>query len=187
MALRCERCRTADLTLESFGVYRCPNCGRVDADGNVLGDGGATAERADATQPTILETGRASFVAPPPPSPMVSAVSSLPATTGREMPGLFLATVGVLGLIDVVEAVQSRSPISLILQGSTMIALLTGKKWARTLAMGGAVLLIGLAAMAFVATHGAAPYGLLCAVTIVLNGWWLYVLLRPDTVAYFSR
>ena len=28
---------------------------------------------------------------------------------------------------------------------------------------------------------------ILMTVLIVVNAWWLYVLLRPDTVAYFSR
>lgn len=178
--MRCERCRTAELRLESFGVYQCPTCGRVDADGNVLGG-----ERAHSTQPMTIETGRASFAAPP---PQQIAAISMPTITGtRDLPTMFLGTVAVLGLIDMVEAVQARNPLTLLLQAGTVIALLTGKRWARTLAIGGAVAFIGLAAMLFVAFHGAAPYGVLCAVTIVLQGWWLYVLLRPDTVAYFSR
>jgi hypothetical protein len=68
-----------------------------------------------------------------------------------------------------------------------MAALITGKRWARTLAMAGAVLVIGLSGMLFVAMHGRAPYGALAAVAIGSNAWWLYVLLRPDTVKYFSR
>lgn len=189
MALRCERCRTAELTLVSFGVYQCPNCGRVDADGNVL-EKTPGEDRADSTQPTILETGRASFAAPPPaatPSPIASGLSTASAMPSREMPGMFLATLAVAALIDVAGAIASHSLCTLLGLAVFYGPLLTGKRWARTLSMAGAVLTIGLCAMAFVALHGNATARAAFAVVIVANAWWMYVLLRPDTVAYFSR
>lgn len=187
MGLRCERCRTADLTLLRFGVYTCPNCGQVDADGNILADAGTS--RADSTQPTVIETGRASFVAPPPPSaPLPAGSVAAAAPTGtRDLPGIFLATVAVLGLIDVAEAVHTRSVLTLVLQLGTMGALVTGKPWARTLAIAGGVLGIGLAAMLFVAMRGQSGYAVIATVVMGANAWWLYVLFRPDTVAYFKR
>lgn len=189
--MRCERCKTSELTLVTFGVYDCPVCGRVDADGNAVG--GAPEARADSTQPTILDTGRASFVAPPPPSALSASIATGPEIVGSGgIPMLFLGTVAALGLVDVAEAIQTRSPFGLLLQAGTMVALLTGKRWARTLAIAGAVLMIGLSAMLFVALrHVSVPggngYGIVAIVSIVLNAWWLYVLLRSDTVAYFSR
>jgi hypothetical protein len=185
--VRCERCKTSELSLVTFGVYDCPVCGRVDADGNLVSGGEATT-RGDSTDPNILDTGRASFVAPPPPSPLAASAQPVPDTAGSTgIPGLFLATIAVIVLLDVVEAIQTNSPISLLLQVGTMAALVTGKRWARTLAMAGAVLMIGLGGMLFVAMRGHAPYGALAAITIGTNAWWLYVLLRPDTVKYFSR
>ena len=183
MGVRCERCKTHDLTLETFGVYQCPACGRVDADGNLVGQ----TPSADDTGPQIFETGRASFVAPPPASPMAASVASAApaATSSTGIPVLLLGTIAAIVLIDLAEAVQTDSPLSLLLQAGTMVALVTGKPWARALAMAGAVLMIGLSAMLFVALRG--PYGVVAAVTIAMNAWWLYVLLRPDTVAYFSR
>lgn len=195
--MRCERCRTSDLTLVSFGVYQCPVCGTVDADGNLLqSDHTEPAARADETQPNVhavVEAGRSSFAAPPPISPIAAALAAQPSSTAsapigtHELPKLFLATVVVLSMLDLVGAAQSRNIIALVLGLGTNAALITGKRWARTLAIGGAVLAIGLCAMAFVVVHGRGPYGIASGVGIVAYGWWLYVLLRPDTVAYFSR
>lgn len=198
MALRCERCRTGDLTLESFGVYRCPNCGRVDADGNTLGDG-VTTDRADSTQPTILETGRASFAAPPPvpgpgpgsgPAPYTSLTSAAPSASmhaSRDLPQVFLATLAVTGLIDAAGALASHSACSLVSLLFFYGGLLTGKPWARTLSMAGAVLTIGVCAMGFVMIHGNPTVRIALGVVIMANAWWLYVLVRPDTVRYFAR
>ncbi len=197
--MRCERCRTTDLTLVSFGVYQCPVCGTVDADGNLLQSVHTEpAARADATQPNVrehavVEAGRSSFAAPPPISPMAAALAVQPASPAsapigtHDLPKLFLATVVVLSMLDLVGAAQSRNIIALVLGLGTNAALITGKRWARTLNIAGAVCAIGGAAMIFVMAHGRGPLAIVCVVGIVAYGWWLYVLLRPDTVAYFSR
>lgn len=192
MALRCERCRTADLTLVSFGIYQCPNCGRVDADGNVL-EAHPGEERADSTQPNLLlDTGRASFAAPPPmtTSPIASGLPAVPSPSGSTaqggVPGVFLATLAVVALLDLVSAIASHDLLS-ALGLAFYVPLLTGKSWARTLSMAGAVLTIGLCAMGFVMVHGNPTLRIALLTLIVANAWWLYVLLRADTVAYFSR
>ncbi len=195
--MRCERCRTSDLTLVSFGVYQCPVCGTVDADGNLLqSDRTEPAARADATQPNvrehaIVDAGRSSFAAPPPISPIAAAMVSQPVSSAQastpDLPKLFLATVVALTMLDLVAAAQSRNVLGLVLGLGMNAALITGKRWARTLAIAGAVVAIGGAAMLFVIAHGHGPLGIACIVGIVAYGWWLYVLLRPDTVAYFSR
>jgi len=186
--MRCERCRTSELTLETFGIYRCPVCGRVDADGNLVG--GEPADRADSTQPTLLETGRASFAAPPPapaPSPIAASLTPTTSTPSREMPRIFLVTLAITALIDVVGAMAGHSACSLVGLIVFYGGLLTGKPWARTVSMAGAVLTIGGCAMLFVLVHASPQLRTALAVVIAANAWWLYVLVRPDTVSYFTR
>ncbi|MFO0683044.1 MAG: hypothetical protein U0234_13390 [Sandaracinus sp.] len=179
MALRCERCRTADLTLESFGVYQCPNCGRVDADGHVL-DG----REDDKTGPQVLDTGRASFVAPPPPGagvPIAAAPSG-----GREMPKLFFATLVISGLLNLGSALMTHSVLGFVMSALFYGALFTGKSWARWLSVFGSLASIVLCVLVIAVFRTAPPVvRMLLTVVVLTDGWWLYVLMRPDTAAYF--
>jgi hypothetical protein len=188
MALRCERCRTSELTLETFGVYRCPVCGRVDADGNLVDQ----PAEGDDTGPVTLETDRASFAAPPPPATVAPIAASIPTTStptsaSSGLPTTFLATLGVVALVDLAGAIAAHAIYSVIGLIVFYGGLLTGKRWARTSAMAGAVLTIGLCAMAFVLPQIGAQIRVAMVVLIGANAWWLYVLSRADTAAHFAR
>lgn len=181
MALRCERCRTADLTLESFGVYQCPNCGRVDADGHLV-----DARDDDKTGPQVLDTGRASFVAPPPRTvdvPITAAPQG-----AREMPKLFLGTLVVSGLLNLGSALMSHSVLAFVLSALFYGALFTGKSWARWLSVLGSIGSILLCVLVIAVFRTAPPvFRMVLTVVVLTDGWWLYVLMRPDTAAYFRR
>lgn len=174
------------MALVSFGVYQCPNCGRVDADGNPL----APPPQASVVIDDPAMAPRGSF-APPPPSPSTSfsaASVTVPTRASNELPTVFLATLAALVLVDAGSALASHSVLGAVFQIATAVPLFTGKPWARTLAMAGAVLLIGLCGMGIAVLHGLpGNVRIALAVVILTNAWWLYVLLRPDTVAYFSR
>jgi hypothetical protein len=186
MALRCERCRTSELTLETFGVYRCPVCGRVDADGNLVDQ----PADADDTGPVTLETGRASFAAPPPTAnvaPIASTISTTTTNASGGLPTTFLATLAVVALVDLAGAIAAHAIYSVVGMLFFYAGLLTGKRWARTSAMAGAVITIGLCAMAFVLPQIGTSIRIAMTVLIAANGWWLYVLSRADTAAHFAR
>lgn len=179
--MRCERCKTSELTLVTFGVYDCPVCGRVDADGNVLGGKGG-----DDTGPQTFESERASFVAPPPVGASVPIV--IRPEGKHDMPTVFLATMVISGLFDVGSALATRSILGFVLRVAFYGALLTGKPWARSFSIVGAGLSMVLSvALVLVFPSASNLVRTLLTVSLVANGWWLYVLLRPDTVAYFTR
>ncbi len=192
MALRCERCRTADLTLESFGIYQCPNCGRVDADGHLL-----DARDDDRTGPQMLDTGRASFVAPPPAGPGPAGLASAPVrdlgahaspSAARDMPTLFFGTLVVSALLNLGGALATHSVLGFVLSALFYGALFTGKNWARLSSMFGAAVSVLLCLVVIVLFPSASTVVRMLMTTIVItDGWWLYVLMRPDTVAYFRR
>ena len=180
--MRCERCKTSELSLVTFGVLDCPTCGHVDADGNLVGP-----KSGDDTGPQTFDTVQSPFAAPPPagaPAPPFVAVSPV----GREMPQIFLVTMAVSALADVGAAVVSRNLVGMVVRTLFYAALLSGKPWARSVSMVGAGLAMALCMLVAAVLPGASvAMKILMTVLIVVNAWWLYVLLRPDTVAYFSR
>lgn len=182
MALRCERCRTADLSLESFGVYQCPSCGRVDADGHLL-----DARDDEKTAPQLLDTGRASFVAPPPSGTSVPIAVVSP-STARTMPTILLATLVVSALLNLGGSLANHSILGFVLSALFYGALFTGKNWARVTSIFGSVVSVLLCLVVIVLVPSASTaLRILMTVTVVTDGWWLYVLMRPDTIAYFQR
>lgn len=179
--MRCERCKTSDLTLVSFGVYTCPVCGRVDADGNLLDQ-----PRGDATGPQTFETGTSSFVAPPPVGAATPMVAAPPPT--RDIPMVFLVTMGVLALLDIGAVMASHNVCGFVVRCSFYGAIFTGRPLARAWMMICALLSIAGAVGLVVMFPTITPIvRALLTANVLANAWTLYVLLRPDTVAYFTR
>ncbi len=185
MATRCARCQAEDVTLETFGVFRCPACGRVDADGRALDVVPSTpAEVAGAAQGTFAE--------PPPWAPSDVAERARAALTVAETPSPptgFLVGVLVMAIVTVAGAAATGAWIAALVQLAMLAALATGRPWARMLSILGSGLSIVAVAIVLALLRSYLPpvATAVLAVSAVTDGVWLYVLFRDDTVRYFAR
>ncbi|MFO0681498.1 MAG: hypothetical protein U0234_05590 [Sandaracinus sp.] len=96
MASLCPRCGTHERTLESLGVFRCPACGRVNADGELIPEGASEPAR------FAVRTGEGSFAAPPPVAPKVSG-------TRAPFPRVAIVLMAALAFLTVVDLALSGS------------------------------------------------------------------------------
>jgi hypothetical protein len=185
MANRCARCQNEDVTLETFGVFRCPACGRVDADGRAL----------DAPPPApgaAANGSRGAFDEPPPLAPTDVTERARAALTGVETagpPGWLFGTVLVMAIVDLATGVSTGAWGATLLELSALAALATGRRWARALALvsSGLSIVGACLALAFLRAYLPPRAGPVLAVSVVADAVWLYVLFRDDTVRYFSR
>lgn len=180
MANRCARCQKEDVTLETFGVFRCPACGRVDADGRSL----------DASPSSVPDSPPDPFGAPPPPVNIAAQARAAVTTTASVGPPVWLfGAVLVMAVFDLAMAVGTRTWITRMLDLGALAGLATGRRWARTLAIVSSVLSIvgGVVALAFFRAYLPPFAGPALLVSVAVDALWLYVLFRDDTVRYFSR
>lgn len=185
MATRCARCQKEEVTLETFGVFRCPTCGRVDADGNILDT--ATPRTGEAASDE-----RVSFAAGPPWIPPDVAERARAELTGVEADGpptYLFAAVAIMGIIALASAMSTGAWMPTILRSATLAALATGRPWARTLSILGSALAIVGVFIVFGALRSFLPPSAtpVLVVGLLAEGAWLYVLFRGDTVRYFTR
>lgn len=177
MALRCPRCQQNEIALETFGVYRCPACGRIDADGHVL-------DRSSASPAAVT-------FAPPPPRawvpPGAAAAPPEPAT-GASPPGFFLVMLALDAVLIVTAAAATRSAVRAFVGIAFLLPLLTGRPWARALSLFGATVEIAFCALVLLLVQQLSGFarGAL-VVDVVLQLVWIYTLFRADTVRYFAR
>ena len=187
MATRCPRCQKQDISLETFGVYRCPTCGRIDADGLLL-DPAAPGVAAAAG---AVETGRASFAAPPPSAwvPPGAPAPTPVAAPGSGPPIFFLAMVVLDALMTLGSAVSAGNVLCGILGLAFLAPLATGKPWARNVALVGAALEVLLIVVLFTAFRAYVPSDARATLgaELVIQALWVYALMRPETVRYFER
>jgi hypothetical protein len=186
MATRCPRCQKKEITLETFGVYRCPACGRIDADGKLLDIA--------APPPEVPPEERVSF-APPPPKEWVPPSGATPRLTAPVVPSaggpptMLFAACGLVALGWIVAAVSSGSWGCAVMEIASLFPLISGRPWARVLSIVGSVTSVLACVFVLVVARGqlppnAAPYLMLsCAA----DAFWLYVLFLPETVRYFQR
>jgi hypothetical protein len=142
MALRCERCRKSELTLESFGVYRCAGCGRVDADGNLLDAAAAdTIALDDAELEPVSDEAKARATFAPAPEP--AARASGPAPLASSGPTASTLALALAGLVCVAGQIAIGAPTRAVIQLASFGALVTGKPWAYKLASSVTGLVVG--------------------------------------------
>jgi hypothetical protein len=186
MATRCPRCQKKEITLETFGVYRCPVCGRIDADGNMLDIAAPPAD--------VAPEERVSFAAPPPkewvPPPGATPRIRVPVVpTSSGPPTMLFAACGLVALGWIVSAVASGSWPCAILEITSLFPLISGRPWARTLSIVGSLFTLAIALGVLILARGqlppnATPYLMFsCAA----DAFWLYVLFLPETSRYFQR
>jgi hypothetical protein len=186
MANRCARCLNEDVTLKTFGVFRCPACGRVDADGRCL-------DAPPAPPSGAAEGTAADPFGPPPPlahtdvSAQARAALTTVATEGP--PAWFFGAVLVMAVVDLAVGVGTHAWVATLLDLAALAALATGRRWARALAIVSATLTTvgGCLALAFLRSYLPAYAGPVLVVSVAADAVWLYVLFREDTVRYFSR
>ena len=177
MANRCVRCQKEDVTLETFGVFRCPACGRVDADGNPLDAAVASQQPFDApppwTPPDIAEQARAALVG----------------AETRGPPTWFFGALLVSAIITLASAVSPGARAPAVLQVGMLAALASGRPWARLLAIAGSALSIVAVCVALAVLRAYLPPSATpaLAVSALSDAAWIYVLFREDTVRYFAR
>ncbi|MDB4928579.1 MAG: hypothetical protein JWM10_1063 [Myxococcaceae bacterium] len=185
MANRCARCQQEDVTLETFGVFRCPACGRVDADGRAL----------DAPPPApgaVASGALGSFDAPPPwvpPDVAERARAGLTTDATQGPPTWLFGAVLLMAIVSLASAVGTGAWIPTLGRLATLVALASGRSWARLLSIAGSGLSIVGACVALTVLRPYLPAsaGPVLVVILVAEGAWLYVLFREDTVRYFSR
>src|SRR6478752_7409919 len=102
--MRCERCKTSDLALVTFGIYDCPVCGRVDADGNLLEAQAGADDTGPVTFGTV-ETERGSFAAPPPVGSPAAGVTPAAPSGKHDVPQVFLWTAGLSAILDLAAVI----------------------------------------------------------------------------------
>lgn len=133
--------------------------------------------------PPPSDVSRTSFAPPPPRDPRDLI------TTGRGPPRILVVTLAlftVISFLPLAAASRSDAPVqacSVIAQIVGSLAILSGRRWARTLSLftnglGLLFLVIG----ALLPLPGA--FRALLAVDVVMTGFWIYVLLRRDVVDY---
>lgn len=178
MALRCPRCSAHEIALETFGVYRCVQCGRIDADGRLL-----TSESAP---------GAPAFAPPPPAAvagPSAADLVRKESLGGSAPPPFFLAMVSLDALLIGVVAIASGNIVRAFLSYGFLVPLMSGKEWARALALLGAMVEIVLVVVLFTASGVQWPGWLraLFVLDVVAQVVWIYTLFRADTVRYFAQ
>jgi hypothetical protein len=109
---------------ESYGVFQCGKCGRVNVDGEPIPDG--------ASEPIgVIRTSAASFVAPP-------AGTSLPTRTRPPLPRVLFAFIIIEAVLSVWAAFAfGGSILRLILRITVFAGLLTAHPGAYRYAVGG--------------------------------------------------
>lgn len=159
--------------LERFAVFRCAECGLVDADGRLV-DPPAGAPRG-------------SFAAPPP----VDAVAELRREGGGAagVPSILLATLGASFFFTalVVAGSERVSWCGVVAVLVVHFALLTGRPWARVLSVFGSLVGIVLDLVVLVAFCTTPLARAVIVGDIASSAFWLYVLARPDVTRYFER
>lgn len=184
---RCPRCRTSERKLVRFGVYLCPACGETDPDGVVLA-APATVHGASAG-PTFAAPPPAAWVPPGAPAAPLEPVGSGP-------PSILVGTVSVLVLFEFAGIVLSRTPLSFVQHGAQvafLLAVLSGKVWARTMGLFSAMLgiIFGILALALAARVPDPRLGMFLraygVVALIAEPFWIYVLMRKDVTSYFVR
>ncbi len=180
MANRCVRCQKEDITLETFGVFRCPACGRVDADGRALDAGpvGAASEEA--------------FAAPPPWIPLdvaERAREGLVGSEARPAPTWLFGAVIVTAIVALASAASTGAWSPAAIQLAMLGALATGRPWARVLSIALDLLSIVVVCVVLVLLRDRLPPFLTRTLLVhsLLDAAWIYVLFREDTVRYFAR
>lgn len=179
-------------------MYLCPACGETDADGVVLAPP-APQVRVGEPVPTGLgeRPSAPSFAAPPPPAwipPGAPVTAPEPISSGP--PRILVVTISVLVLLQVAGAALSRDACSFTLHAievAFLLAVLSGKVWARTLGLVSAMLGI-LGALFVLAIASRVPDVRLVAFlrgwaigSLLADGYWIYVLFRRDVTTYFAR
>ena len=185
MATRCARCQAEDVTLETFGVFRCPACGLVDADGRAL-------DVVPSGPVEVASNPQETFAEPPPWTPSDVSARARAALTVAETPSPptgFLVGILVMAIVTLVSAASTGAWIAALVQFAMLAALATGRPWARMLSIFGSALsivavVIVLGWLRAYLPPSATPT---LVVSLVADGVWLYVLFRDDTVRYFAR
>ncbi len=185
MATRCPRCQKNQVTLETFGIYQCPACGRIDADGKLLDIAAPPAE--------LPPDERVSF-APPPPKEWVPAgaterVRPVAPVDASGPPTYLFAGIGLMFFMSLAGALTGGSWLSAVLRWGTLGALWTGRPWARNLSIFGSFIFIagGIVVLTVLRAHLPRAAVAVAAVTLAAEGAWLYVLFRPETIRHFSK
>lgn len=103
--------------LESYGVFQCATCGRVNADGEPIPDGWTEA-------PAVVQTGSATFAAPPKDTTPI-AVARPP------LPRFLLAMIVIEAVLQTAAAAgPGGSILRLLFRYTVLGGLLTGHKGA---------------------------------------------------------
>ncbi len=161
--------------LESYGVFRCPACGRVDIEGHPIPEG--------ETQPAHeIRTGSASFVAPP-------IGLTLPEPTRAGIPRFLLAMIVVQAILTVLGAMgPGGSILRLVLRFTVFGGLLIGHRGAYRYAMVALVLSMLLGGMSFLAVWVDVPPTLRLLVLVggLIDVAFLVALLRPEARRYYE-
>ena len=176
VALRCPRCQQNEIALETFGVYRCPACGRIDADGHVLDPASAS--------PVAVT------FAPPPPRAWIPPGAPAPAEPAAATgpPGFFLAMLALDAILIVTAAAATRSAVRAFVGLAFLVPLLTGRPGARAISLLGATVEIGFCTLVLAMAHQLSAFARGALVLdVVLQLVWIYTLFRADTVGYFAR
>lgn len=185
--LRCPRCRENGWTLVRFGVYLCPRCGETDPDGVPLA-------AAPAPPPPTERPSGAVFAAPP-----AAPLGAAPAPAGEASggpPRILVGTIVVMVLLDVISAAGARNACSSITHLADigfLLAVLSGKPWARTLGIFSAMLEVMFIVFAFaLAARVPEPQlalflRVMASISLPITVFWIYVLLRHDVTEYFAR
>lgn len=183
MATRCARCQNEDVTLETFGVFRCPACGRVDADGRSL----------EVAPPApVAAANDDPFDAPPPRIPMDVSERARAALTGVETRGppvWFFGALIVTAILTLASAAGTGSWGSAAIHLAMLGALATGRSWARVLCIALDALSIIAVCVLLVLLRAYVPAFMRPALVVgaLIDAAWIYVLFREDTVRYFTR
>lgn len=185
MATRCPRCQKNEIALETFGVYRCPACGRIDADGKLLDL---------AAPPTdVPPEERVSFAPPPPkewvPPGATERVRPISSPDANGPPTYLYAGVGLMFFISLAGALTGGSWAFAIGRWATLFALWTGRPWARGLSIFGSFVEIVVITVGLAILRGRLPAAAVAVAVVGLaaDAAWLYVLFRPDTVRHFTK
>lgn len=182
MANRCVRCQKEDLTLETFGVFRCPACGRVDADGRLL----------DAPSTSASAAGDDPFAAPPPwvpPDVTERARAGLVGVETKGPPAWLFGALTLSAIVALASAVSTGAWVPTAIHFLMLGALATGRPWARVLSIALDALSIVAVCVALVVLRRylTPPLQRALVVGLVADAAWIYVLFREDTVRYFHR
>jgi|GEM_PF-6085400 len=186
------------MVLETFGVFRCASCGRVDADGKLLDSAALPlpvprviadlppSVAARQTPPREVVSEPSQRFTPPPPSTTAGAAAVEPVGKNGP-PAIFFAGIGMMLLGTVFVVVATHQWCGLVLEVIVLTALASGRPWSRFLSiMFTALELVVIALMLLAGRHLLSPLGIFAfAQQAVVDGVWLYALFHRDTVRYF--